>query len=77
MQSHPAIVSPLNGYNYIHTGKALTYIHTQGRFDNQTAHSLYGIQVTAASVITVMKIESIAPRAGFKPTLLVNPVLVC
>ena len=42
------------------------HMHTQGRFNNHTAHSL----VTATSVTGVTKMGNIVPRAGLKPTSL-------
>ena len=44
------------------------YIHIQGMFNNHTAHSLYRIMVMAISVMEVMKMGNIAPRARFIPT---------
>ena len=46
------------------------HIHTQGKFLNHTACSLYRIMVMAISVVGVMKIGNIMPRAGLKPTSL-------
>ena len=45
--------------------------HTQGRFNNHSAHSLYRIMVMATSVMDVMKMENIVPRVGLEPTSLV------
>ena len=50
-----------NAYNYIQT--MALHIHTQGRFNNHTACSLYRIMVTAISVVGVMKMGNIGPRA--------------
>ena len=47
------------------------YIHRQGRFNNHAAHSLYKIMVLASSVMGVMKMGNIVPRAGVEPTCLV------
>ena len=44
------------------------HIHTQGRFNNHTVHSLYRIMVMTTSVIGVMKMENTVPRAGIKTT---------
>ena len=49
---------------YIHD---LTYTHTQGRFIDHTIHSLYRILYMATSV---MKMESIVPRAGMESSFL-------
>ena len=46
------------------------YIHTQGRFNNHTVHSLYRIMVTETSVVGVMKIGNAIPRAGLEHTSL-------
>ena len=48
----------------MYAGNALTHIHTD-KFNNHTAYSMYGIQVTETSV---MKRGNIMPRAGFKLT---------
>ena len=45
-------------------------IHIQSRFNNHTACRLYRILVMATSVVGVMKIRNIVPRAGNKPTSL-------
>ena len=45
-------------------------LHTQGRFNNHTVHSLYSIMVMETSVVGVMKIGNIVIRAGLKPTSL-------
>ena len=55
-----------NAYNYIQA--VALHIHTQGRFKNHTAHSLYRIMVTATGVMGVMKVGNIVPRVGLKPT---------
>ena len=41
-------------------------LHTQGRFNNRTAHSLYMIIVMATSVMGVMKMGKIVPSVGIK-----------
>ena len=46
------------------------HIHTQGRFDNHTAHDLYSIKNTAASVMGVRKMGNIVHRAGIECTYL-------
>ena len=46
------------------------HIHTQGRFNNHTVHSLHMIIVMATSVMVVMKMGNIVPRAGLEPTSL-------
>ena len=40
----------------------------QGRFNNNTAHSLHIIIVPATSVVGVMKIGNTVPRAGIECT---------
>ena len=45
-------------------------IHIQSRFNNHTACSLYRILVMETSVVGLMKIRNIVPRAGNKPTSL-------
>ena len=45
-------------------------LYTQGRFNNHTVHSLYRIMVTATSVVGVMKVGNIVPRARIEPTSL-------
>ena len=50
-------------YTYIH-------IHTQGRFNNHIAHSLYRIMVTVPSVVGVMEMRNILPTLGIEPTSL-------
>ena len=49
------------------------HIHTQGRFNNGTAHSLYRIMVMATSVVGVMNMGNIASRARTEPT----PLILC
>ena len=44
------------------------HIHTQGKFKNHTARSLYRIMVTVIRVVGVMKVGNTVPRAGLKPT---------
>ena len=56
-----------NTYNFIHTA---IHIHTEGRFNKHTTHSLNKIMVTATSVMGVTKIENIVLRAGLKTTSL-------
>ena len=46
------------------------HIHTQGRFNNHTGYSLYKIMLMATSVMGVIKMVNIVPRAGIKPTSL-------
>ena len=45
-------------------------MHTPGRFNNYSVHILYRILLTATSVVSVMEIGHIVPRAGLKPTSL-------
>ena len=45
----------------------MIHIHTQGRFNNPTAHNLYRIMVMETSVIGVVKMGNIVPRAGLEP----------
>ena len=45
-------------------------IHTQGRFTNQTAGSLYRIMVMATSVAGVTKMGNSVTRVGIEPTSL-------
>ena len=45
-------------------------IHTQCSFNKYTAHSLYRIMVMTTSVVGVMKMRNIVPRAGLEPTSL-------
>ena len=59
-----------NAYNYIHTGNVLTYIDTQGRFNNYTTCSLDRILVMETRVVSEMKMGNIVSRAGIKPTYL-------
>ena len=46
------------------------HIHTQGRFNNHTACSLYMIMVMAPGVFGVMKMGNAVPRVGLEPTSL-------
>ena len=46
------------------------HIHTQGRLNNYTACSLYRIMVTASSVVGMMKMGNIMPRAELELTSL-------
>ena len=39
-------------------------------FNNHIAYSLYKIMITATSVVGVMKMGNIMPKAGIKPTSL-------
>ena len=66
------LISLFNADNYIHTGNGLTYTHTQDRFNNHTACSLYRIMVTATSVMCVIKMGNIVPRARLEPTSLAS-----
>ena len=51
--------------------QAMTFcIHTQGRFTNHTACSLYRIMVTTTSVVGVVKMGNSVPRAGLESTSL-------
>ena len=43
--------------------------HTQGRFNNHTAHSLYRIMLTETSVVGMKKMGNILPRANSNPHL--------
>ena len=61
---------PFNAYNYAHMLTIALHTHTQGRFNNRTALSLYRIIVMATSVVGVMKIGNTVPRAGLETTLL-------
>ena len=61
---------PFNTYNYVHTGSHFTYTYTQGRYNNHTERSLYRIIIMATSVVCVIKMGNIVPRAGTKPTSL-------
>ena len=67
-------------YIYIYTGYIyilyIAYIYTQGEFNSHTTHSLFRILVTEASVVGVMKMGNIVPRAGIEPTSLVFPASV-
>ena len=53
------------------------HVHTQGRFNNHTAHCLYRIMVTVTSVMGVMKIRNTVPRAGLEPTYLAFRPVCC
>ena len=44
------------------------HIHTQDRFNNITAHSLYRILVMATSLVGVMKMGNIVPKTGIDAT---------
>ena len=44
------------------------HIHTQGRFNNDTAHRLCMILVTATRVMGMTKMGNIVPRVGVEPT---------
>ena len=55
-----------NAYNYIHTGQVTLHIHTQGRLNKITERRVYRIMVTTTSVVDVMKMGNIAPRAEIK-----------
>ena len=44
------------------------HIHTQGRFNNHTVNSLYRTVVMATSVVGLMKMGNIMPKAGIKTT---------
>ena len=46
------------------------HMDTQGRFNNQTTCSLHSIMVMATSVMRMMKMGNIVPRAGIEPTSL-------
>ena len=46
------------------------HIHTQGRFNDHTACSLYRIMVTATGGMGVTKMGNTVPKAGLKPTSL-------
>ena len=46
------------------------HVHTQGRFNNHTEHSLYRIMVMATSVMGVMNMGNIVLRVLIKPTSL-------
>ena len=50
---------------YIQT--MLFHIHTEGGFNNHAVHSLYMILVMATSVVSVIKMGNLVPRAGLKP----------
>ena len=52
-----------------HIQAVTIHMHTQGRFNNHTARSLHSIMITAASVVGVMNMGNIAPRAGLEPYL--------
>ena len=54
----------------LHTYRQSPHIYEKGRFNNHTAHSLYKILVMETSVLGVMKIGNIVPRAGIKSTSL-------
>ena len=63
-----------NAYNYI---QAMTlHIHTHGRLNNHIAHSLYKIMIMATSVMDMMKMGNIVPRAGLEPSYLAFPASV-
>ena len=59
----PGIISLFMFTNKYIQAMAL-HIHTQRRFNNQRAHSLYRITVTPSSVMGVMKMGNTVPRAG-------------
>ena len=63
-----------NAYNYIQA--IVLHTHTQGRFKNHTACSLYRILVIATSVVGVMKMGNIVPRMGREPTSLAFRAIV-
>ena len=46
------------------------HIHTQGRINNHTVHSLYRIMVMATSVMGLTKMGNIVPSTGLEPTSL-------
>ena len=66
LHSPPSNCKPLKTYNYVQAVTSHTY--TQCRFNNHMAHSLYMIMVRATSVMSVMNIGNIVPRAGIEPT---------
>ena len=70
LHSSPWNCKSFNSYNYIHRGNGLTYVHTQGRFNNHIACSLYRIMVTPTSVVGVMQMGNTVLGAGLKPTSL-------
>ena len=51
-------------------------LDTKFGFTNHAAHTLYRIQVTASSAMTLTNMRNVVPRAGFEPTLLSNLGLV-
>ena len=55
----------------------ILYTHIQSMFNNYRGHSLYRIVVTVISVMDVMNMGNIAPRAAIKPTSLAIAVPVC
>ena len=63
--TRPLEFKSVNAYNYIQA-RAL-HIHTQGMFNNHTAHSLYRIMVMAKSAMDEMKMGNIVHRVEFEP----------
>ena len=53
-----------------------SHTHTHRMFNDHTTHSLYNIIVTATTVMGVMRMGNIAPRAGIEPTSLAFQVSV-
>ena len=67
LHSSPGIISLLMlTISYIQV--MALHIHTQGKFSNHTAHSLFRIMVSATSGMDVMKMGKIVPKAGLEPT---------
>ena len=52
------------------------HIHKQGRFNSNTALSLYRLLVMDTSIVGVMKMGNIVPRAGIEPISLAFSVSV-
>ena len=52
------------------TSHTHTHAHTQGRFNNRTARSLYRIMVIETSVVGGVKMGNNVSRVGMKPTCL-------
>ena len=58
----PGIISLLM-LTLTYTQAMASYVCTQGRFNNHTAHSLYRIMVMGISVVGMMKMGNVVPTA--------------
>ena len=67
LHSSPWNCKSFNAFNYIYSSNDI-HLHTQGRFNNHTEYSLYRIMVMTTSVVGLMKMGNIVPRAGTEPT---------